>query len=199
VSIRLPREAITEKGRVMYFAVDVIPDSPGQAPWRVMRRYRWFHYLSTKVLGTVAPFPPKHWFSACKGQDLENRRAGIELWLKIILALAPVRNGDVELDLSSFLILRRSALPASAPPLDVLDASAPPARPDDDSLVLLSVELPPGVSYGDLVSIEVPSGTVAISVPWGIAPGSGLDLWYDPSAGTVSLHSQQDWQGLRQA
>jgi len=60
------------------------------------------------------------------------------------------------------------------------------------------VQLLPDVGAYQAIIVKVPRGSdVTITVPWGIAPGSLMGLWYDPVAGTLGAHHSQDRQALR--
>ena len=47
--------------------------------------------------------------------------------------------------------------------------------------------VPAGVSSGQALSVTVPEGPqVTFTVPPGVQAGSQLELWYDPTTGSVS-------------
>jgi len=213
VSVRLPCEAMEYNGNSTFFAVDVLPQD-GRAPWRVMRRYSHFDALaasmerpqSQQCLGCFAgftsgrmdcagvPFPRKCLFG-CVGEKLEARRRGLELWLNHVLSLTSNSY------LNKFLLAGRFAVPALKPSLP--EPSAPPRADmlgDGDELILLQVVIPQGVAAEDLLKVVAPGGgETIIMVPWGLTVGSPLELWFDPVAGTLSVHHRQDWQALREA
>ena len=56
--------------------------------------------------------------------------------------------------------------------------------------------VPEGAVYGSLLTLAVETTVgrmrnVTFAVPWGLTPGTALELWYDPNAGTVGMHPQQ--------
>lgn len=216
--VRLPAEAIEQRGDVTFFAIDVTTLSGGSV-WRVMRRYSQFHALQAR-LGPLsrsfpdAPFPTKLIF-ACKDQKLEDRRRGLEVWLQRALEF-PSSRGLWLRDIREFLEGGRLAL-ALAPPESGAriaqalasaaampeapslgdDASAPPAPDepadsvDDDDrnegLMPLQIEIPLGVSSGQLLGVTVPDGRqLTVPVPGGFAGGATLELMYDSAAGTLT-------------
>merc|ERR1712048_1170781 len=74
-----------------------------------------------------------------------------------------------------------------------------PTVEEETELVLLRVEIPQGTGGGGQLNVEVSGGEqIAITVPWGLTPGQPLELWYDPAAQTLAMHSMQDWQALSQ-
>jgi len=194
VSVRLPADAVADHGGVTYFGIDVIPEDQ-RAPWRVMRRYRQFHSLACSP--KVEHFPRKH-LGRCTGAKLEARRLGLESWLNAML------NQELCVGPSwiGFLFAGRFAVPASLeshdclPVLQAPEPSAPPLEVGSAGLELMQVKLPAGISHGDLLEVVTPAGQkVVISVPWGVAPDSPLELWYDPLNGTLGIG--QNFQALR--
>lgn len=96
VSVRIPREAMQHRGRVLYFGIDVIP-LDGATGWRVFKRYTDLANLNAQLstsqgprnprltavashLSPSKPFPRKH-LTGCQGVQLEERRAKLEIWL----------------------------------------------------------------------------------------------------------------------
>lgn len=196
VSVRLPSEALVRVGGVTFFAIDVLPDD-GSAPWRLMRRYSHFHSLASSPEGACAgvPLPRKH-LRNCAGERLEARRRGLELWLNQVVAQTQTPGPY----LSRFLLVGRFAAPTPTQLPALPEPSAPPASAGSDGLVLLLVDVPPGVAAEGLLKVMVPDGQeVTIAVPWGVTPGSPLQLWFDPAAGTLGVHQEQDWQALHEA
>ena len=52
---------------------------------------------------------------------------------------------------------------------------------------VLQIVVPAGVSSGQALSVTVPEGPqVTFTVPPGVQAGSQLELWYDPTTGSVS-------------
>lgn len=186
ISIHLPSDSIVHRGSVTYFSIDVVPEDPAETPWRVLRRYSQFHDLQDKT-NIAAAFPKKHVFR-CKGWKLGARQEGLQTWLQ---AAVSSPTACLRPALRKFLLVGRSPIPFP----DMPQPSAPPLQ-DDDGLILLLVELPAHVGFGDVIAVEVPNGKVAISVPFGLSPGKPLQLWYDPAAGTLALHHEQQWQAL---
>jgi len=85
VSLTLPKDAIERRGEITFFAVHVMPRTGGE-PWVVMRRYNDFFALQRQLGAHAqafsdAPFPKKKPFG-CTGQKLEDRRCGLEAWLR---------------------------------------------------------------------------------------------------------------------
>eukprot|EP00930_Biecheleria_cincta_P039307 TRINITY_DN2702_c0_g1_i4.p1 TRINITY_DN2702_c0_g1~~TRINITY_DN2702_c0_g1_i4.p1 ORF type:complete len:347 (-),score=37.57 TRINITY_DN2702_c0_g1_i4:168-1208(-) len=187
ISIHIPSDSIVQQGSVTYFAIDVVPEEPAEAPWRVFRRYSQFRVLQDKI-HIAAAFPGKHFFG-CKGWKLEARREGLQTWLQ---AAVSSPTALLQPGLRKFLLVGRSPIPLA----DMPQPSAPPPQ-EDDGLILLLVELPAHIGFGDVIAVEVPNGKVKISVPFGLSPGKPLQLWYDPTAGTLALHHEQQWQALQ--
>lgn len=195
VSVRLSAiEGST--GSVTYFAIDVIPRDGG-VPWRVMRRYsefRWLRDILWPERKHYSDFPRKH-LTRCIGTKLEARRSGLELWLNSVLRQCEnltLQNLGCYLD--RFMLVGRFAAPVLAEMPTLTEAEAPPPDTGDDSLALLRVDLPSGVGHGYLIAVTAPDGErVNISVPWGLTPGSTLELWYDHVARTLGV----DWQATR--
>jgi len=211
--VSLPDSGTEVRGGTIYFAVVVTPEQG--PPWRVMRRYREFNNLcsrlspaSTRFLG--APFPPKNILGALvelSGQKLEDRRRGLEVWLQRAVQ-DPLARGPWIRPLRDFLedgrvVLQaapRSAAPpppaasaaqalAAAPPSAAGDEpSAPPreALAEDEGLVL-QIVVPDGVGPGTHMGVEVPGvGQVTFEMPEGVAPGAEMQLWYDSSSSTLT-------------
>ncbi|CAE7573563.1 unnamed protein product [Symbiodinium natans] len=84
-AIGIPPAAIEQRSGVTYFGVEVMPEVG--ATYRVQRRYNEFDSLKDRLAriarGSMIEhgFPPKHMFS-CEGAKLEERRRGLEQWLK---------------------------------------------------------------------------------------------------------------------
>ncbi|CAE7475233.1 atad-3 [Symbiodinium sp. KB8] len=84
-AIGMPAAAIVQQSRVTYFGIEVMPETG--ATYRVQKRYQDFEVLKDSLV-RIAPrsmidrgFPRKHMFS-CEGAKLEERRRGLEQWLK---------------------------------------------------------------------------------------------------------------------
>lgn len=207
--LSLPAEGVVWRRGVAYFGLDVVPKDAGQAPWRVMRRYSEFHALMQRlqaakgaVSGTnaleaiAAEFPPKL-LGLCWGQRQEERRSKLERWIQEVPLHGSLFDEELTLELRRFLCQGRSA--GIAPQGAALpEPSAPPLEAESETeLVLLRIALPRGMGGGGQMRVEVPSGDqIEITVPWGLMPGKPLELWYDPVAKTLAVHSVQDWQAL---
>ena len=69
------------------------------------------------------------------------------------------------------------------PSTPIPEASAP-MEPEGQ---VLQIVVPGGVSSGQALSVTVPEGPqVTFTVPPGVQAGSQLELWYDPTTGSVS-------------
>jgi len=194
-SVFLSPEQEENRGNVHFFAIDWTEETG--ASWRVMRRYNEFLDLQ-KSLSAVsfpdAPFPGKSGLSTCKGQDLVNRRRGLEMWLRRVLQ-HPEALSSWAGSIRSFLQAGRMEIassplaeapsskpqPAASPPLP----TAPPAKKTDDSV--LAVKVPAGVEPGQVVAVTIPGGPeVNMTVPKGAKGGGEVQVWYDSASGTVT-------------
>ena len=190
-AIRMPSTAIEQQSGVTYFGVEVMPES--SAGYRVQKRYQDFEALKNR-LHRIAPwsmimckFPRKHVFG-CEGTRLEERRRGLEQWLKSALN-HPCGPGPWCLELRDFLEVGKLQSLAFAQAL----ASAPEAPPETPAEAPEALEgpmqilVPEGVVCGDTLAVKVPDGReLTVSVPAGVASGSELMVWFDPVAGTLS-------------
>jgi len=92
--IDMPEEGIEERSGVIYFAVDVLPESDGP-PWRVWRRFHDFNTLADR-LGHFsrsyeeAPFPSKSMPEFPQFEDLDERRTFLQTWLKKMIHRKPM-------------------------------------------------------------------------------------------------------------
>ena len=128
-AVGIPASAIEQRSGVTYFGIDVVPEKG--ASYRVQKRYNEFEVLKSQ-LGRMAPgarievdFPPKHFFS-CEGAKLEDRRYGLERWLKRALN-DPNSRGVWCLQLRGFLEVGQiHTLPAAAPYAAPAPYTAPP-------------------------------------------------------------------------
>jgi len=180
-AVGLPANGLAKHEGVQFFAIDVLPEKG--ASYRVEKRYNDFDTLKD-TLHRISPrsridsdFPPKHLFS-CEGPKLEDRRHGLERWLNRVLN-DPNSRGLWCLKLRQFLQVDGiHTLPSTSIP----EASAP-VEPGQ----VLQIMVPAGVSSGQGLSVTVPEGhQVTFTIPPGVQPGSQLELWYDPAAGTLS-------------
>lgn len=203
--ISLPASCMEARDGTTYFAVVVTPEQ-GE-PWKVMRRYKEFDALHTR-LGPMsgrfpgAPFPGKTFLgAACTGQKLEDRRQGLETWLQRATE-DPVARGTWLRPLRDFLengrVFFQAAPVAAAPPPPAAFAAPPPvsapsappmeaAPPMEDEGLTLQIVVPDGVGPGGQLGVEVPDvGQVIFVVPEGAAPGAQIQLWYDRSSSTLT-------------
>eukprot|EP00439_Symbiodinium_sp_Y106_P056892 s598_g8.t1 len=198
VGIALPADGVHVYDNVVYFEVVVTPSNG--APWQVLRRYNHFRALTKDPAISVATrsFPRKIWH-----REIEERRHCLEEWLRAALIESGIRALPVAL--RKFLLLGRtpkdstmSTLSFAAEAFDNASASAPLAEGGDDGLELLHVPIPASLGPDDLLQVKTPDEKIiVISIPWGLAPGVPLQLWWDQSAGTLGVHHRQDWQALR--
>lgn len=197
LTVSIPASGVQEEGGTNYYEIQVT--APGEAPWRVLRRYRHFRALESEKIGSDVRLPPKLW-SHSDPQVMEERRRGLERWLRGALAQAT----PMPAALQKFLLLGRCPLQAAN-----LDAPSAPALGElelDEQcpVYLLEVSIPEGLGPDDLMKVQVPAAgcaegqeVIAISIPWGLVPGQPLRLWWDPAANSLAVHARQDWQALR--
>lgn len=201
-SVRLVPEAIEVRGEVVFFGVEVVPQSGD--PWRVMRRYQNFVDLR-KELGPQAmffpgaPFPRKHLFRLGVAK-LEARRAGLEMWLRRALEapmsagfwLRPLRHflegGRQSIShISHYSQQQPQAMSAGMPaqPMSPQPAVPEPITTHQDGVVL-QIQIPAGVTAGQLLGVTVPGGSqLNVAVPSGVVAGQTVDLFYDPAAASL--------------
>lgn len=217
LQVKIPAELMEVREGVTYFAVNVYPESG--AAWRVLRRYNHFYDLRNLLVPKKAlpgaPFPKKS-LLACKGAALERRREALQLWLRRTLeqpeATAP--HAPWIPQLREFLESNRTYIraPSSRPPSPGPSALAalpgpmqeqalqePAASshtetsPTETSLTetcLLEIEIPHGASAGELLGVTVPDGQqLTFPVPEGAKGGTVIELWYDPSEGSLAAVS----------
>ena len=181
-AVGVPANGLGKHEGVQFFAIDVVPEKG--ASYRVEKRYNDFDALKD-TLHRIAPgsridgdFPPKHLFS-CEGPKLEDRRHGLERWLNRVLN-DPNSRTLWCLKLRQFLQVDGIHTLPSTP---IPEASAP-MEPEGQ---VLQIVVPAGVSSGQALSVTVPEGPqVTFTVPPGVQAGSQLELWYDPTTGSVS-------------
>ncbi|CAE7638976.1 unnamed protein product [Symbiodinium sp. CCMP2592] len=202
-SIWLPRLGLHAYDKVVYFEVVVTPKNG--APWQVLRRYNHFRALvkdpaiSAVFAGATRSFPPKIWHTP-RSEELQERRSRLEEWLKAALIQAS-SYGELPVALRKFLLLGRTpklqaqqpatargklqdcTLSFAAEAFDNTTASAPLAEGGDDGLELLHVPIPASLGPEDLLQVKTPDEKIiVISIPWGLAPGATLQLWWDQAA-----------------
>ena len=181
-AVGVPANGLAKHEGTQFFAIDVVPEKG--ASYRVEKRYNDFDTLKD-TLHRIAPgsridtdFPPKHLFS-CEGPKLEDRRHGLERWLNRVLN-DPNSRTLWCLKLRQFLQVDGIHTLPSTP---IPEASAP-MEPEGQ---VLQIVVPAGVSSGQALSVTVPEGPqVTFTVPPGVQAGSQLELWYDPTTGSVS-------------
>lgn len=215
-AVRLTAEAAEWRDKVLFYAVDVSPEH-GAAWRVMRRYNDFFSLrrllgLSSRAF-PGAPFPPKELF-CCAGQRLEDRRQALELWLRRALE-GPSSAGAWLRPLRDFLEAGRQpivaegppvpatvAVPASLPPTALTlpppaaqapsllppPAAGPATGPEEaEEVELLQIEIPPGVSAGQLLGVNLPNGQqLVLPVPSGLSAGATLELLYDTAAGTLT-------------
>jgi len=73
--------------------------------------------------------------------------------------------------------------PSSLPPLPPPSEDPPVGSSRDEVATAMEVEVPPGVSAGQLLGVTVPGGQqLVVTIPEGLVAGQTLLLWYDPVA-----------------
>merc|ERR1711865_885689 len=78
-----------------------------------------------------------------------------------------------------------AARAVTAPGLQARPASVPLAPPVESTMTM-EIEVPAGVSAGQLIGVEVPSGQqLMLTVPNGVMGGQLLRLRYDPVAQSI--------------
>lgn len=186
---RLVPEATEHRNAVVFFCVEVVPQTG--SPWRVMRRFRSFHELYCELGPQAkrfpgAPFPRRRVF-ALTGGKLEARRRGLELWLQRALE-APMCAGPWLRPLRQFLEGGRQSASSVNPNVSqAMTGPIPPPATPVAVEVVLQIQVPAGVSAGQLLGVAVPGGRqLNIAVPAGAYAGQTLDLFYDPVAGTLA-------------
>ena len=192
-AIGMPAAAIVQQGGVTYFGIEVMPETG--ATYRVQKRYQDFEVLKDS-LARIAPrsmidrgFPRKHMFS-CEGAKLEERRRGLEQWLKGALNHPLGRLGWC-LKLRDFLEVGQIHTLAYAQALQSNPSSfSAPSAPElleTSEGQPMQILVPHGVECGQTLAVTVPDGRqLTVTVPPGFPGGSELLLWFDADAGTLS-------------
>lgn len=171
-SLQLPPAAIYESGGVTYYGVDFTLQ--GQVvPLRAAHRYNDFSDLEKYII-SLSPgvtFPgtslPGKTFGKCSGAKLEERRRGLEAWLRSVLA-HPASNGLWAGKLRDFLMK------------DCIQVAGQE----------LQIQMPAGISGGQVIAVTVPDGRqLPFVIPEGALPppGSALRLWFDSTLGSLTL------------
>lgn len=190
-AIGMPAAAIVQQSRVTYFGIEVMPETG--ATYRVQKRYQDFEVLKDSLV-RIAPrsmidrgFPRKHMFS-CEGAKLEERRRGLEQWLKGALNHPLGRLGWC-LKLRDFLEVGQIHTLAYAQQSSPPSFSAPsaPERLETSGGQPMQILVPNGVECGQTLAVTVPDGRqLTVTVPPGFPGGSELLLWFEADAGTLS-------------
>lgn len=175
-NVSLPRDGMTKQQGVTYFAVDVV-DINGFT-WRLLRRYSHFDRFQnlTNNHEIRCVFPGKTFFS-CSGNELEQRRLGLEAWTRDMLRVfsstgIPKR---LQAEFEDFFTRGRSEARPPAPPLPPPPPAAPAAPPAAQAF---AVEVPGGVNAGQQLMVKNPmdGSSFLITVPLGTGPGSILQV-----------------------
>ena len=182
-AVGIPSSGILNYQGVTFFTIDVVPEIG--ASFRVQKRYNDFDALKDR-LHRITPhawinqdFPPKHLLS-CDGPKVEDRRRGLESWLTRILN-EPHSRGLWCLELGSFLEVGGiHTLTDMQPNLPV--ATAPESWKEKSCRSWCQSVWPADRTY-----LWLSDGRqLAFTVPAGVQAGSELQLWFDPTLGTLS-------------
>lgn len=195
--ISMPAEICDDRDGTHFFGINVFPESG--CSWRVMRRYNDFSNLHGQLGSTAdslpgAPFPGKSGMFGCTGERLDERRRGLEIWLQRVVE-HPSSKCMWTNALREFLEGGRVFLSATAPAAAPAPVPLPSAPPPVDNPAgsfdsagsgqVLSIQVPAGVTAGQVLGVTVPDGCqVNVILPEGVS--EHLDLWFDPSAGTLT-------------
>ncbi|CAL1163885.1 unnamed protein product [Cladocopium goreaui] len=177
-NVSLPRDGMTKQQGVTYFAVDVV-DTNGFT-WRLLRRYSHFSRFQALMNNYEirCVFPGKTFFS-CSGNELEQRRLGLEAWTRDMLRVFSSTGipNRLQAEFEDFFTRGRSEARPPAPPLPpAAPAPAPPAPPALGQA--FAVEVPGGVHAGQQLMVKNPmdGSNFLITVPLGTGPGSILQV-----------------------
>jgi hypothetical protein len=214
-SVQLPSAAMECRGDVNFFGIDVTPESmegsAATAPWRTMRRYNDFKDLADRLGPQTysfrdAPFPKKHFFG-CTGETLENRRRGLEVWLQRVLRHPASTNvwipalrdflGARGLVSSSSPISAAAAPATSATDLESAETSigkknsATPQMQTGEVDDVMEIDVPQGVSAGQLIAVAVPPDQrqLTLALPDNAAAGDTLLVVHDTRTDTLRVLS----------
>lgn len=177
-NVSLPRDGMTKQQGVTYFAVDVV-DTNGFT-WRLLRRYSHFSRFQALMNNYEirCVFPGKTFFS-CSGNELEQRRLGLEAWTRDMLRVFSSTGipNRLQAEFEDFFTRGRSEARPPAPPLPpAAPAPAPPAPPALGQA--FAVEVPGGVHAGQQLMVKNPmdGSNFLITMPLGTGPGSILQV-----------------------
>jgi len=212
-SVRLPASGTQNRSGTTWFTVEVYPDNGGPA-WSVLRRYSQFRDMRKKMGCMAARLPnaafPRRGVIGCERSKQKRLRA-LEQWLastiqhahrytawrtplRVFLGeaprAAPVLLQNYAVPLATPAPLLNYAVPSSAPAVTAPGLQARPASvpltPPVESTMTMEIEVPAGVSAGQLIGVEVPSGQqLMLTVPNGVMGGQLLRLRYDPVAQSI--------------
>lgn len=80
-------------------------------------------------------------------------------------------------------------------PAPMPNTSEAPVEQNDEQGEIMSIEIPSGVTAGQIIAITVPNGRqVQFAVPAGQKAGDALTLWYDSAVGTLTPIEDSDEQ-----
>merc|ERR1719240_350253 len=182
-AVFMPAEATQTAADVLYYGVDVLPETDG-GTWRIWRRHTDFEDLKGH-LGNLAdrfsdaPFPRKEW--SC---SVDQRRKQLEAWLQCVVQHPNSRSGEWRAVVTDFLeayaaptgpstqltnsvspqdgtmpqataAQQEFALPPSAPPRP---AAGGMGAGRSNSGQMMGVEIPEGVVGGQPICIVTPDG-----------------------------------------
>eukprot|EP00442_Polarella_glacialis_P027601 CAMPEP_0115064776 /NCGR_PEP_ID=MMETSP0227-20121206/9882_1 /TAXON_ID=89957 /ORGANISM="Polarella glacialis, Strain CCMP 1383" /LENGTH=415 /DNA_ID=CAMNT_0002450489 /DNA_START=86 /DNA_END=1333 /DNA_ORIENTATION=+ len=168
--VSIPPSCTMEVNGVTFLAVDVVPAGGGPS-WRVMRRYNDFLRLSRQFRFLRFPFPRKHWFG-CTGHRLEERRRGLEAWLRCAVAASMGEriSNKAAAGLKIFLGCGAQEL-------------APALQAGQAQQQFLRVLVPVGCQPGQEISFTAPDGRqLTVVVPLGASPGMELQVPLGPAS-----------------
>lgn len=149
----------------------------------------------------LGSFPKK--MLNCRGKALKSRRQRLETWINRLVSQHSWHSPSGD-HLCRFLLFGRGAVPTSCSWSESTLPKAPPlafnaAVEDAQALAFVLVKLPPEVGACQELTVKVHvglGGQVTITVPWGVAAGAVLGLWFDPKAGTLGAGDPEDWQAF---
>jgi hypothetical protein len=237
------------RGITYCYAVDVLPETNN--PWRVMRSYKEFEQLWSKVGRPSFPsasFPQSldklvsgdrrydfgmglgtcfHCKASCRNRGdkdsrtvycstcyplrfpdpviLQSQHQQLEAWLQCVVQ-HPSSRSTWKIPLRSFLEAGRAFISPTTAQSAAFAQSSPipaPLPAPSETLVeqhheegeMLSIEIPAGVTAGQIMAITVPNGRqVQFTVPEGRKGGDTLNLWYDAVAGALTIAHDSEEQ-----
>lgn len=197
--IRVDLSVAFERDGVTFFALDVLPVA--RRPWRVTRRYRDFDVLAQQLgqratTMTQAKLPRKH-LLPCRGQRLEERRRGLETWLRCVLRHGLAKDGALWVPTLRHFLRAGCELPSDGSPGPAGDSLTGACAESDRRWLasgrhLLEFDIPGDVLPGDVLDVGVPDGSrIHFVVPEACAPGVRGEAWYDAAAGTMEWSREE--------